>query len=124
MESKNIIVYEGEEPFIFLSYSHKDITAAKEIVGELCTAGYRCWYDKGIRAGSEYGKIIACHIEKCSFFVALISRNYLASEYCNDEIHYAQELEKARVLVYLENDHKYVQNSSQIFLHCSYLLNK
>lgn len=97
------IVYEGEEPFIFLSYSHKDITAAKEIVEELCTAGYRCWYDKGIQAGSGYGKIIACHIKKCSFFVALISRNYLASEYCNDEIHYAQDLEKAWVLVYLEN---------------------
>lgn len=97
------IVYEGEEPFIFLSYSHKDITAAKEIVEELCTAGYRCWYDKGIQAGSEYGKIIACHIKKCSFFVALISRNYLASEYCNDEIHYAQDLEKAWVLVYLAN---------------------
>jgi WD-40 repeat protein len=103
VESKNIIVYEGEEPFIFLSYSHKDMTAAKEIVGELCAAGYRCWYDKGIRPGSEYGRIIAHHIEKCSFFVALISGDYLTSEYCNDEIHYAQDLEKARVLVYLEN---------------------
>lgn len=103
MKSEDLGVYEGKEPYIFLSYSHKDIKAAKEIVGELCAAGHRCWYDKGIQAGSEYGKIIALHIKNCSFFVALISRNYLASEYCNDEIHYSQELKKPRVLVYLEN---------------------
>ncbi len=42
-------------------------------------------------------------MEKCGCFIALISENYLASSNCKDELNYARELEKPRLLVYLED---------------------
>lgn len=37
------------------------------------------------------------------FFIALLSKEYLSSSNCKDELNYARDLEKPRLLVYLEN---------------------
>ena len=94
--------YQGQDPYLFLSYSHNDMNAAVEIVSALQNSGYRVWYDEGIDPGTEWDEIVASHVESCSYFVALISQNYLASDNCKDELNFARDLNKSRLLVYLE----------------------
>lgn len=77
-------------------------------------------------------KKIAHHIEKCYGFIAFISKNYISSEDCKDELSYARDIQKNRLLVYLEDIklpsgmamrsnrlqaiHKYTYDDSQQFI--------
>lgn len=104
MNERKILVspYEGEEPFIFISYSHKNKDAALSIVEHLQKDGYRVWYDEGIHPGSEWDEYIAQFVANCTLFIALLSDEYLLSSNCKDELNYARNKEKNRVLIYLE----------------------
>lgn len=103
MTTRKITPYVGDENYIFISYSHKDSQKIHEIIKNLITAGYNIWYDEGIAPGMEWDDEIAAHIENCDSLVAFISNNYLASENCKDELNYARDLEKERLLIYLED---------------------
>ena len=96
------IAYMGDQPYIFVSYSHKDCERVWPIILKLQAEGFRIWYDDGISPGTEWDANIATHIRKCAFFAAFISRNYLESENCKDELSFVRELGKNRVLIYLE----------------------
>ena len=37
--------YEGTQPYIFVSYAHKNDAAVLEIIGTLQSRGFRVWYD-------------------------------------------------------------------------------
>lgn len=95
--------YSGSEPYLFVSYSHKDAAAAMEIINRLQSLGCRVWFDGGIELGREWDDFIAEHLENCGSFVSFISENYLASKNCKDELKLALELSKPMLLVYLEN---------------------
>lgn len=94
--------YQGDEKYIFVSYSHKDTSKVSGIISRLNEEGYRVWYDSGIVPGSEWDENIANHIETCGCFIAFMSENYLKSNNCKDELNYARDLEKDRLVVYLE----------------------
>jgi hypothetical protein len=93
--------YDGEKPYIFASYSHRNSESVLEVIGKLRKAGYRVWYDEGIDPGSEWDDFIAEKIEKCGYFIAFLSEEYLESKNCRDELNYARDLDKDRLLVYL-----------------------
>lgn len=97
-----LLPYEGDLPYVFVSYSHRNMDAALQIIARMVDAGYRVWYDEGIDPGTEWDENIAAHVEGCGYFLALISGEYLASDNCKDELNYARDLDKQRVLVYLE----------------------
>lgn len=92
----------GEEPYIFVSYSHKDSERVWPIIARLQADRFRVWYDDGINPGTEWDANIASHIKNCSFFLVFISENYLASENCKDELSFVRDLKKNRVLAYLD----------------------
>ena len=69
------IAYMGDQPYIFVSYSHKDCERVWPIILKLQDEGFRIWYDDGISPGTEWDAHIATHIRKCDFFAAFISRN-------------------------------------------------
>lgn len=94
--------YDGDKPYVFVSYSHKDSHAVMAIIRNMVADGYRVWYDEGIDPGTEWDKNIAEHIEGCGYFIAFVSKNFLASSNCKDELTFARDLEKNRFLVYLE----------------------
>ena len=54
--------YEGKEPYIFISYSHKDMSKVFRIIRRLQDEGYRVWYDEGIDPATEWDENIAQHI--------------------------------------------------------------
>jgi len=97
-----IIAYRGNEPYIFVSYSHRDSDSVRDIIERMQIDTYRVWFDDGIDPGTEWDENIAQHIEGCGYFIAFISNNYLGSENCKDELNYARDLGKKRLLVYLE----------------------
>lgn len=96
-------VYEGNEAYIFVSYAHKDSLIVWEIIKNMNCENYRIWYDDGIEPGTEWDENIASHVEKCEYFIAFISGNYLKSNNCKDELKYAIGLNKHRLLVYIEH---------------------
>lgn len=105
MNERRILIapYEGKEPFIFVSYSHRNRDDALSIVERLQKDGYRVWYDEGIHPGSEWDEYIAQYVANCSLFLALLSEEYLLSSNCKDELNYARNKEKNRVLIYLKD---------------------
>ena len=102
-KKKLIEPYEGEKPFIFISYSHKNKNEVISIMQRLQNDGYRLWYDEGIHPGSEWADYIAQFVSKCSIFLAFISDEYLLSSNCKDELDFARNKEKSRVLIYLKD---------------------
>ena len=90
-------------PFIFISYSHRDSDMVCPIIERLRKEGFNVWYDDGIDPGSEWDENIADHITQCSYFIAFISEYYLKSQNCKDELNFSRDLDKERLLVYLED---------------------
>ena len=98
-----IVPYEGQEPFIFISYAHIDFDQVIPMIKTLMDHGFRVWYDEGIDPGTEWDEIIAAHAKSCYCMLSFLSENYLASNNCLDELSYARDLEKQQLFVYLEN---------------------
>ena len=88
--------------YIFVSYAHRDSEKVVHIINLLSNHGYNIWYDDGIDPGTEWDENIARHIVDCSYFIAFVSKNYLESKNCKDELNYARDCEKKQLLVYLE----------------------
>ncbi len=98
-----VSTYNESSPFIFISYSHRNSEKVLKIVERLQEDGYRVWYDEGIDPGTEWDEFIAEKIENSSFFIAFMSQEYLDSKNCKDELNYARDLDKDRLLVYLSD---------------------
>lgn len=98
-----VTCYRGDKPYIFISYSHKDSGRVLPIIADLTERGFRCWFDEGIDPGTEWDETIAKNLNSCSYVMAFISANYLQSDNCKDELNYARDKNKPRLLVYLED---------------------
>lgn len=95
--------YNGNEPYIFVSYSHLDSNIVLPIIQALQARGVRIWYDAGIEVGTEWPEYIAEHLDGCTGFLAFISNNSINSHNCRREINFAIELHKDPLVVYLED---------------------
>lgn len=95
--------YKGNQPYIFISYAHRDKDEVIDVLTKMQADGYRVWFDAGIDPGTEWDEVIASHVETCDYFIAFVSHHYLDSENCKDELNYARDLNKKRLLVYLED---------------------
>lgn len=102
MRACNVEPYEGSEPFIFVSYSHKDSYRVYPIIEYLTKEGYRLWFDAGIEAGSEWLEVIGDHIKRCKTFLAFVSNNSIPSSMCKKEVFLATKYYKDLITVKLE----------------------
>lgn len=96
--------YGGNEPYIFVSYSHKDADTVIPAIAEMQKNGFRVWFDLGIEVGTEWSNNIASHLRDCSVFVAFVSKNSVKSENCLDEIAFAKSNQKPSLLIFLEEN--------------------
>ena len=106
MEKTNNIptAYEGKEPYIFVSYAHKDSEKVVPVVQALKDAGFRVWYDEGLVQGENYHEDIAEHIALCTTALVFLSSASANSTYCKMEIEYAFSCGKKLSVVYLEEN--------------------
>lgn len=96
------IPYEGNEPYIFLSYSHKDAPRVYPLLEQMVRDGYRIWYDDGNHPGDDWLENIAGHLNHCRVCIAMLSANTGASHNCRNEVNLAIELNKKLMAVQLE----------------------
>lgn len=95
--------YRGSDPYIFISYAHKNSNLVWPIIEQMQKEGYRVWYDEGIDPGTEWDENIAKHVHDCGYFIAFLSEEYIASDNCMDEVNFARDLNKDRLLIYLSD---------------------
>ena len=97
-----IAAYEGNLPFIFVSYAHKDSREVFDLIEKLAARGYRIWYDEGIEPGSEWPENIANHLLRAEMVLAMITNDSMESVNCRREINYAMSKGKPLLSVVLE----------------------
>ena len=51
--------YEGNRPYLFISYAHKQSEEVVSTIRILHEKGWRLWYDEGIPAGSDWNLLTA-----------------------------------------------------------------
>jgi hypothetical protein len=93
--------YEGDKPFVFVSYSHQNSDEVLPILQKLHDRGLRLWYDSGITPGSEWAEEIGNHILGCGLFLLFMSPEASESHNVKSEITMALEEKKPLMNVYL-----------------------
>ncbi len=96
--------YEGEEPYIFISYSHHDISKVRPILQRIDKEKFRFWYDDTMEVGEDFRTELRSKIEQCTAFLLFISERSMASKYCGMEIITAFKNNKRIYPVYLEEN--------------------
>lgn len=89
-ESQFPVSYTGNDPYVYVSYSHKDREKVYPFITEL-QKKYRVWFDEGLAFGTEWADEIAARILGCSAFLFMASEASLASKFCQDELYLARE---------------------------------
>lgn len=82
------IYEEGDEAYLFVSYSHEDRELVMKILNYLVEEKYRIWYDRGIATEGEmnFVNVIEEKIKKSSGVIVFISPYSMNSNYCGQEI--------------------------------------
>ena len=94
--------YQGDQPYIFISYAHKDSEVVYGEITELHENGFNIWYDEGIEASNEWPEEIANAVIGCSVFLVFISPRSTASVNCRNEINLALNEGKPFLAIHLE----------------------
>lgn len=97
-----IPAYEGKEPYIFVSYAHKDSASIFRIIELLNKRGYRVWYDEGIEPGSEWPEYIANHLLGAEMVIAFLTPRSVNSVNCRREINFALSKEKPVLTIFMQ----------------------
>ena len=99
----NLPSYEGDEPYIFVSYSHHDVLKVREILKIIDKEKFRFWYDDTMEIGEDFRRELQVKIEKCHAFLLFISPASMQSKYCGMEIIMAYKNSKRIYPVYLDD---------------------
>ncbi len=93
--------YFGDDPYIFISYPHKNMAEVYPIINRLYGKGFNIWYDEGISLGSDFRDILAEKVANCSLFLSFISPHVLESKDTVTEIKFADGEGKPFIIIYL-----------------------
>jgi Tol biopolymer transport system component len=95
--------YNGDDPYIFVSYAHDDSDTVYPEIGWLKDQGFNLWYDEGIGPGQEWHQELADRIDGSSLFLYFITPQSAASAHCQREAHYAIDNDMQLLAVHLED---------------------
>ena len=102
-KKRALLPYEGDKPYVFISYAHRDSELVMPYLEELQRRGYRFWFDKGIDPGAEFWpEVIGEHLTNASFVLLFMSKNAAASKNVRREIVFSQNENIPMVTVLLE----------------------
>ena len=99
---KTFPAYQGDEPYVFISYAHGDAGVVYPELERLNTLGFNVWYDEGISPGSVWRDELARRIENCGVFMLFVSGRACASDNCLKELNLALNSGRPVLAVYLE----------------------
>ena len=81
--------YKGDEPYVFVSYAHRDDALIYPQLVWLNDRGFNIWYDHGIEAGTEWREEIARSIRNSQVLVYFVTDESVQSDNCKKEVNYA-----------------------------------
>ena len=94
--------YMGDDPYIFISYAHKDSEKVFSFI-EALQKKYNVWFDTAVHFGEEWDNEIAQKLLGCSVFLFMASENSLASRHCKGELGMAYEEKKPFINIMMED---------------------
>lgn len=97
-------IYDGDKPYLFVSYSHADEKIVFPLLQGIQEAGFRIWMDRGIEVGTEWSNNIADRLSRCEAVLFFVSKQSIQSENCLDEIACAKSHKKTAILIFIEED--------------------
>ena len=97
--------YQGNKPYIFLNYSHRDKELAHYVVDYLQEYNFNVWFDEGIHTETPWKDVMIDKITNCSVMVFLATQNSLTSEWCKQELRFAKEEGKKFINVVFGSPH-------------------
>ncbi len=95
--------YKGDKPYIFISYAHKDSETVLPVIARLQEDGFRVWYDEGIAPGSNWDVYISEHLDGSCNVLGFLSKSYVKSQNCRDELALTRAKGKPMNLVYIDD---------------------
>ena len=95
--------YEGKQPYIFFSYNHENADRVFPMIEKMAQEGIRVWYDNGLRPGDDWPEVIAEHLDNAAAMVVAVSKEYVVSHNCCNELTVAVNDNKPIVSVVLDD---------------------
>ena len=86
--------YSGKEPYLFVSYSHRDDAVVYPILDQLYDKRYRIWYDESCENGGDFRDELRIRIEHSDGVLLFVSQNSMNSTYCSMEVILAEKYGK------------------------------
>ena len=96
-------IYSGNEPYAFISYSHKDNNQVESLLELFTPIGARFWSDVALRPTDDYTEIIAKKIERAALVIVFLSDHYVSSSFCLDELHFAHSCNQKILPIFLQD---------------------
>ena len=96
--------YDGTEPYLFVSYSHRDAKVVNEVLRRIDKEKFRLWYDDTMEIGDDFREELRSRIEKSCAILLFISDSSMQSKYCGLEIITAYKYEKRIYPIYLNDN--------------------
>ena len=95
--------YTGDEPYLFISYSHRDTNKVYPILDALYDKKYRLWYDESCETGNDFRDELRERIRNAEAVILFVSEASMTSPFCGMEIIVAREYNKRLYPVYLDS---------------------
>jgi hypothetical protein len=94
--------YRGGKPYIFASYSHRNMRDVFGIMKKLSAGRWRIWYDEGIEPGNEWPEEVGRALTSCQLFLVFMSPEAMESRNVRNEINMASSENKHIMVVFLQ----------------------
>lgn len=95
-------IYEGNEPYIFISYSHNSSGIVYDILWKLNDKGVRFWYDDGLKKGVDWTKHVEEKIKSSVVVWFFFDKNFFTSHSLFEEVKIVNENEIQYTPVFYE----------------------
>lgn len=99
--TRRLKAYNGDAPYIFISYAHADSEMVYKEISLLNEMGYHVWYDEGITPGNDWTDEVADALLRCSLFLVMITPISVERKNVQNEINYAIDENKPFLAVHL-----------------------
>lgn len=100
----NFEAYMGNEPYLFVSYSHRDTKQVYDVLNRLHKEKFRIWYDESCENGNDFREELRQRIKNSDGILLFVSHSSMASPYCGMEIIVAREYGKRLFPIYIDED--------------------
>jgi len=93
--------YDGDEPYIFVSYAHEDAEVVFRHLLWLREHGVNVWYDDGISPGKNWRNEVVRAMAGAHLFLFFVSPKSIESKHCLNEVDFALDSSRPLLSAYV-----------------------